>query len=118
MSAPVKTERPNLLHDKTSLSGGFWFVPDGVGETDADIAGLVVASGDTVIADCRNHHLPDRVCRANARAIAALPRMIAALEQAEGYFGDLPSRDGRAMKVYAGLLTALQEAGLRRRNGL
>lgn len=121
MSAPLKAEkieRPGRPHDRASVSGGFWFVPTDVAAGDLDIAGLVVASGDTVIADCRSQHLPDRVCRANARAISALPRMIAALERAENYFGDLPARDGAAMKVYADVLQALQEAGLRRRNGL
>lgn len=106
------------MDNKCALLGGFWYVPIDVATVDADIAGLVVASGDTILADCRTTHLPDRVCRANARAIAALPRMIAALEQIEDYFGDQPARDKRALAVYRAALAALQEAGLRRRNGL
>lgn len=106
------------MDNKSALLGGFWYVPVDVATVDADVAGLVVASGDTILADCRTTHLSDRVCRANARAIAALPRMIAALEQVEDYFGDQPSRDRRAVAVYQAALEALQHAGLRRRNGL
>jgi len=93
-------------------------VPMDVSAVDADLAGLVVASGDVILADCRTTHLPDHVCRANARAIAALPRLIDALERVEDYFGDLPSKDKRAVQVYRTALMALQEAGLRRRGGL
>jgi hypothetical protein len=110
--------RASRMHDKHAMSGGFWFVPLDVAAVDADIAGLVVAAGDTIIADCRTTHLPDHVCRANARAIAALPRLIDALERVEDYFGDLPSKDKRAVQVYRTALTALQEAGVRRRGGL
>jgi hypothetical protein len=118
MSAAPKTERPYRMNAKPLLSGGDWHVPIDVQTVETEVAGLIVTTGGTIIADCRSTELPDHVCRANARAISALPLMIAALEQVENYFGDLPSRDPGAMTVYGATLQALQAAGLRRRNGL
>ena len=93
------------------IAGGFWFVPNDLSGDQIDLNGVVVASGGTVIADCRAPGLPPQTVRANARALAALPDMIRALQTAEGYFGDLPSRDKRAMEIYRRIVASLKAAG-------
>lgn len=108
----------NRLDTRLLLSQGIWYVATDLPAEQLDMAGLVVAVDGKVLADCRNGHLPDHVCRANARAIAAVPHMIEALKRAEDYFGDQPQSDKQAMVIYRAALAALQEAGVRRRGKL
>jgi hypothetical protein len=102
---------------KPPIAGGFWFVPNDLSGDQIDLNGVVVASSGSVIADCRCPGLPPQTERANARAISALPDMVSALRAAEDYFGDLPSRDRRAMEIYRRIIAALKSAGFNGRKG-
>lgn len=105
------------LDHSPPIAGGFWFVPNDLSGDQMDLNGVVVASGGTVIVDCRSERLPAQTVRANARAIAALPDLVRALQAAEDYFGDLPSRDKRALEIYRRIVATLKAAGFNGRQG-
>lgn len=67
---------------------------------------LVVDPSGTVVADCENDSIPLGEQRANARAVAALPELLEALNAAEDWVGDQP-RHPDADRVYRMIANAL-----------
>jgi hypothetical protein len=97
-----------------AISPGPWEVAAGLTGELAVHNGLTVFARDgRAVANCANSDLPLGEQRANARAIGAVPEIVAALEGAEDYIGDMP-RNPRADVVYRDIAHAL---GLLRHGG-
>lgn len=98
----------------SNITPGDWYVPMNLQGDEAEANGVIVVCGRgetaAVIADCRNDYLPASEVRANARAIAAVPRMAMALAMAEAVIGDLPQTPARK-NVHAAVVRALTLAG-------
>jgi hypothetical protein len=96
------------------ITGGDWYVPTALQGDEAAANGLIVVTGPpdnaTVVADCRNDYLPGAEVRSNAKAIAALPRMVMALAMAETLIGDLPQTPTRK-NAHAAIMRALILSG-------
>jgi hypothetical protein len=96
------------------ITGGDWYVPTALRGDEAEANGQIVVVGQpdnaTLVADCRNDFLPGAEVRSNARAIAALPRMVMALAMAETLIGDLPQTPTRK-NAHAAIMRALILSG-------
>lgn len=101
------------------ITAGEWRVPQDLHGSDDWANGVTVLChqpGDArsegrLIVDCRGQ-VPRAEQVANARAIAALPELIEALAEVEGYLGDRPQADRDAMRLHAAV-AALMARGLR-----
>ena len=75
---------------------------------------VITERTSTVVCDLRNSLLPVEERQRYAKAISAVPKMIAALTIAEHVIGDIPGNlpGGRLRKeAYALVLAALEDAG-------
>lgn len=94
---------------RAAMTEGRWSVlrpppdrPDRYGLT------LVIDEKGRPVADCANREMPIEEQRANARAVAALPVLVAVLHACEEWVGDLKSRPDGAEAVYTRIAAALR----------
>lgn len=96
-------------------AGGDWRVPGDLTGEEATANGVVVIAGrgerQTLIADCRNDHLPRFEQEANARICARAPRLERAMALIERELGDMPASP-TARAVYEVVLRAMKGAGV------
>lgn len=91
------------------ITSGEWRVPHNLVGDHADANGRVVLRGRDLVADCRNDALPELEQRGNAKAAAAVPHLIDALQAAERFIGSQKGK--QAALAYRRVCDALKWAG-------
>jgi hypothetical protein len=86
---------------------GDWRVAEDLVGEEASANGLVVLSGNNLVADCRNDFLPLLEQLANARACSVGAAALVLLEGVEEYLGDRPSTDKAAAKLHRTVVALL-----------